>query len=136
MRRNTATLRKKLLNKLPSPHEKLLRFIHNRMIEMAVLAENGHDFRVIRDLQVLKMGDLAIAAVPGEPFLAVGEEVRAKAKAKFPIAVSVANGDAGYYPTREMFEQYPSIFDCDDFGAFGFYEVWFGPGMHRPKFKP
>ena len=126
----------KLLKKLPSPHEKLLRFIHNRMIEMAVLAENGHDFRVIRDLQVLKMGDLAIAAVPGEPFLAVGEEVRAKAKSKFPIAVSVANGDAGYYPTREMFEQYPSIFDCDDFGAFGFYEVWFGPGMHRPKFKP
>ena len=38
--------------------------------------------------------------------------------------------------TREMFDKYPSVFDCDDFGAFGFYEVWFGPGMHRPKFKP
>jgi hypothetical protein len=126
----------KLLKKLPSPFEKLLNFIHDRMIEMAVLAENGHDFRVIRDLQVLKMGDLCVAAVPGEPFLAVGEEIRARSKAKFPLAVSVANGDAGYYPTREMFEQYPSIFDCDDFGAFGFYEVWFGPGLLRPKFKP
>ncbi len=126
----------KLLEKLPSPHEKLLKYIHDRMIEMAVLAEHGHDFRVIRDLQVLKMGDLAVAAVPGEPFLAVGEEIRAKAKAKFPLAVSVANGDAGYYPTREMFEQYPTMFDCDDFGAFGFYEVWFGPGLLRPKFKP
>ena len=126
----------KLLKKLPSPFEKLLNFIHDRMIEMAVLADNGHDFRVIRDLQVLKMGDLSVAAVPGEPFLAVGEEIRAKAKAKFPIAVSVANGDAGYYPTREMFEQYPSIFDCDDFGAFGFYEVWFGPGLLRPRFQP
>ena len=126
----------KLLEKLPSPHEKLLRYIHDRMIEMAVLAERGHDFRVIRDLQVLKMGDLSVSAVPGEPFLAVGEEIRAKSKAKFPIAVSVANGDAGYYPTREMFEKYPSIFDCDDFGAFGFYEVWFGPGLLRPKFKP
>ena len=126
----------KLLKKLPSPHEKLLTYIHDRMIEMAVLAERGHDFRIIRDLQVLKMGDLSISAVPGEPFLAVGEEVRAKSKAKFPLAVSVANGDAGYYPTREMFEQYPTIFDCDDFGAFGFYEVWFGPGLLRPKFKP
>ncbi len=126
----------KLLEKLPGPHEKLLTYMHDRMIEMAVLAENGHDFRVIRDLQVLKMGDLSVSAVPGEPFLAVGEAVRAGSKGKFPLAVSVANGDAGYYPTREMFEQYPSIFDSDDFGAFGFYEVWFGPGLLRPKFQP
>ena len=126
----------KLLAKLPSPFENLLNYMHDRMIEMAVLAERGHDFRVICDLQVLKMGDLSVAAVPGEPFLEVGEKIRAGAKAAFPLAVSVANGDAGYYPTREMFEKYPTVFDCDDFGAFGFYEVWFGPGMHRPKFKP
>lgn len=126
----------KLLEKLPNPFEKLIQYIHDRMIEMAVLAERGKDFRVFQDLQVLKMGDLSIFAVPGEPFLAVGEELRAKSDAKFPLAVSVANGDAGYYPTREMFEQYPSIFDNDDFGAFGFYEVWFGPGQLRPKYKP
>ena len=82
------------------------------------------------------MGDLSVSAVPGEPFLAVGEAVRAGSEGKFPLAVSVANGDAGYYPPREMFEQYPSIFDNDDFGAFGFYEVWFGPGLLRPKFQP
>lgn len=126
----------KLLAKLPSPFETLLRYTHDRMQEMAVLADRGHDFRVLRDLQVLRMGDLEIMAVPGEPFLAVGEALRENANVKFPIAVSVANGDAGYYPTREMFEKYPNIFCCDDFGAFGFYEVWFGPGLHRPKFKP
>jgi len=126
----------RLLRKLPNPHEKLLRYIHDRMIEMATLADAGHEFRVIRDLQALRMGDLAVYAVPGEPFLAVGEALRAGSPARFPLAVSVANGDAGYYPTRAMFEQYPTIFDCDDFGAFGFYEVWFGPGLHRPKFKP
>ena len=126
----------RLLAKLPNEFERLLRYIHDRLLEMAVLAERGHDFRVIRDLQVLKMGDLKIYAVPGEPFLAVGEALRAGSDAKFPLAVSVANGDAGYYPTREMFEQYPDMFCCDDFGAFGFYEVWFGPGMHRAKFKP
>ena len=113
----------------------LTQFIHDRMTEMAVLKDRGHDFRVIRDLQVLKMGALSFFAIPGEPFLAVGEELREKSVNAFPVAVSVANGDAGYYPTQEMFEMYPSIFDCDDFGAFGFYEVWFGPGLLRPKFQ-
>lgn len=126
----------RLLAKLPSPFETLLRYTHDRMLEMAELSDRGHDFRILRDLQVLRMGDLEIMAVPGEPFLAVGEELRRQASAAFPLAVSVANGDAGYYPTREMFEQYPNIFCCDDFGAFGFYEVWFGAGLHRPKFKP
>ncbi len=132
-----------LISKVPnryarpqSQEERLLFFTHDRLLEMAILAERGKDFRVMRDLQTIRMGDLAIYAVPGEPFLAVGEELRARSPFKFPIAVSVANGDAGYFPTPEMFAQYPSIFSCDDFGAFGFYEVWFGQGMHRPKFKP
>ena len=60
----------------------------------------------------------------------------AKAESRFPLALSVANGDSGYFPDREMFERYPSVFDCDDFGAFGFYEVWFGPGQLRAKYKP
>ncbi|MBR2439409.1 MAG: hypothetical protein IKB25_04370 [Lentisphaeria bacterium] len=126
----------KLLKKLPSPFETLLHYTHDRMIEMAVLAEQGKEFRILRDLQVLKMGDISVSAVPGEPFLALGEALCSGANASFPMAVSVANGDAGYYPTAEMFRQYPDIFCCDDFGAFGFYEVWFGAGLHRPKFKP
>ena len=117
-------------------NEKLLNFIHDRMIEMAVLAENGHDFRLIRDFQVLRMGDLEIFAIPGEAFLAIGEELMSRSDAVFPIALSVANGDAGYFPDEEMFAKYPNITDCDDFGAFGFYEVWFGPGQLRAKFKP
>ncbi len=126
----------KLLAKLPSEHGILLQYIHDRMIEMAVMAEHGHDFRAVHDLQVLRMGDLAIYAIPGEPFLALGETVMKEAPFVFPLAVSVANGDAGYFPTPEMFERYPDPFCCDDFGAFGFYEVWFGPGLLRPKFKP
>ncbi|MFA7184716.1 MAG: hypothetical protein WC082_07485, partial [Victivallales bacterium] len=126
----------KLLAKLPSEYGVLLQYVHDRMLEMAVLAEQGHDFRVIRDFQVLRMGDLAVYAIPGEPFLAVGGTLMSEAPFKFPLAVSVANGDAGYFPTKAMFEKFPTAFDCDDWGAFGFYEVWFGPGLHRPKFKP
>ena len=133
----------KIISKVPDRYarpgnqeERLLFFTHACLLEMAILAERGKEFKVVRDLQTVRMGDLAIYAVPGEPFLAVGEDLRARSPFKFPIAVSVANGDAGYFPTPEMFAQYPSIFSSDDFGAFGFYEVWFGQGMHRPKFKP
>lgn len=115
---------------------KLLNFIHDRMIEMAVMAERGHDFRVIRDLQIVRMGELEIFAIPGEAFLVIGEELMKRASVKFPLALSVANGDSGYFPDKEMFARYPSVYDSDDFGAFGFYEVWFGPGQLRPKFKP
>ncbi len=115
---------------------KLLNFIHDRMIEMAVMAERGHDFRVIRDLQIIRMGELEIFAIPGEAFLVIGEELMEKARVKFPLALSVANGDSGYFPDKEMFARYPSVYDSDDFGAFGFYEVWFGPGQLRAKFKP
>ena len=115
---------------------KLLNFIHDRMIEMAVLAERGHDFRVIRDLQIIRMGEVEIFAIPGEAFLSIGEELMSRARSNFPLVLTVANGDSGYFPDREMFERYPSVYDSDDFGAFGFYEVWFGPGQLRPKFKP
>lgn len=127
---------RKLLDKLPSKHEVLLRYIHDRMLEMAVMAEHGHDFRVFQDLQALRMGDLTIYAVPGEPFFSLGENLMEKAASPFALAVSVANGDAGYLPTPELFKQYPDPFCCDDYGAFGFYEVWFGPGLLRAKFKP
>jgi len=116
--------------------ESLLFYAFARLNEMAVLAERGHDFRVIRDLQALRMGDLAVYAVPGEPFLAMGEEIRERSPFKFPLAVSVANGSGGYFPTPEMFEQYPSFLSSDDLGAFGFFEVWSGFFALRATYKP
>ena len=131
------SIAKKLLAKLPSEHGKLLQYIHDRMIEMAVMADRGHDFRVFHDLQVLRMGDLSVFAVPGEPFLALGEALVRRASSPFAMAVSLANGgDAEYLPPPELFQQYPDPFCCEDFGAFGFYEVWFAPGQLRAKFKP
>lgn len=128
---------KKLLAKLPSEHGKLLQYIHDRMLEMAAMADRGYDFRVFHDLQVLRMGDFSLFAVPGEPFLSLGEALMQRASSPFAMAVSLANGgDAEYLPPPELFQQYPDPFCCDDFGAFGFYEVWFGPGQLRAKFKP
>ena len=125
----------KLLAKPPDEFERLRVFMSDRLREMAVLADRGHDFRVFQDLQVLKMGDLEVCAIPGEPFLATGEEIMTRSRAAFPIVVSVANGHCGYLPTLEMFRQYPDILCCDDFGAFGFFEVWFGPAALRAKYR-
>ena len=61
--------------------------------------------------------------------LSLGKDV----EEKLPFtAFRYASGVLAFYVHGHMF----AFFDCDDFGAFGFYEVWFGPGMHRPKFKP
>ena len=116
--------------------KKLSDYIGDRLTEMAALAECGHDFRVLRDLQAMKMGDLALYSIPGEAFLNAGKMLMERSDAGFPVAISVANGHAGYLPSREMFEQYPDMCSGEDFGRFGFYEVWFGPGSLRAKFKP
>ncbi|MDD3695442.1 MAG: hypothetical protein PHG44_05685 [Lentisphaeria bacterium] len=125
----------RLLAKLPSPHAALLQYMHDRMLEMAVLKDQGHKFACRQDLQYLGMGDLALFAIPGEPFIALGEKIMQEAKSRFPLALSCANGAAGYFPSPEMFARYPEQLCCDDYGAFGFYEVWFGPSKHRAKLK-
>ncbi len=126
----------KLRNNSSFSSDGLMSYIHARMLEMAVLAEKGHEFRVILDLQTIRAGDLQVYAVPGEPFYATGEALRTGSTAPFPLVVSVANGHGGYFPTRAMFEQNPTCFSSHDWGAFGFYEVWFGVASHRPKYKP
>ena len=64
-------------------------------------------------LQVLRIGDLAIAAIPFETFAETGLEL--KAKAPFPAAftIELANGSFGYLPTPQQHR-------------WGGYETWLG----------
>lgn len=133
LRRRAESLRQKASS---SEFATLLQYTFDRMIEMAILAEKGNSFQVIEDLQTIRAGDLQIYAIPGEPFLAVGEKLMIQSDVSFPLAVSVANGSAGYLPTPEMFKNFPTYDCCDDWGAYGFYEVWFTYGNLQPKFKP
>ena len=62
-------------------------------------------------LQVVRIGDLGIAAVPFETFTETGLEIRKRSPFKPTFTVSLANGSFGYLPTPEQH-------------AMGGYETW------------
>lgn len=64
-------------------------------------------------LQVLKIGDLGIAAVPFETFSETGLEIKMKSPFAQTFTIALANGTYGYLPTPEQH-------------ALGGYETWLG----------
>jgi len=66
------------------------------------------------EVQVLRINDVALAAIPGELFVELGLRIKARAWPAKALVVSCANGRLGYLPTREAFDR-------------GGYETTFGP---------
>lgn len=64
-------------------------------------------------LQVLKIGELGIGAMPFEPFCEIGLEFKKRANCKPAFIVELANGCYDYLPTPEQH-------------ALGGYETWLG----------
>jgi hypothetical protein len=62
-------------------------------------------------VQALRIGDLGICALPGEPFCQTGLDIKAKSPFKPTMMVGMANDYAGYLPTEEQH-------------ALGGYETW------------
>jgi hypothetical protein len=62
-------------------------------------------------LQVFRIGDLGIAAIPFETFTETGLELKAKSPLKPTFTISLANGSYGYLPTPEQHQ-------------IGGYETW------------
>jgi len=54
-------------------------------------------------LQVLKLGKIAFCAVPGEPFVEIGLELKKLQGYEMIIPVALANGYFGYIPLQECF---------------------------------
>jgi neutral ceramidase len=64
-------------------------------------------------MQVFRIGDLGIAAIPFETFTETGLELKAKSPTKATFVIELANGGYGYLPTPEQHE-------------LGGYETWLG----------
>jgi neutral ceramidase len=62
-------------------------------------------------IQALKIGDLAIVAIPCEVFVEIGLDLKAKSPFKPTFTIELANGYNGYLPTKEHHE-------------LGGYETW------------
>jgi hypothetical protein len=77
--------------------------------ETVLLAEYPAEVPVI--LQALRVGDLAIAAIPCEVFADIGLELKRRSPLRPAFVISLANGYHGYLPTPEHH-------------ALGGYETW------------
>ncbi|MEZ6131019.1 MAG: hypothetical protein R3C59_20300 [Planctomycetaceae bacterium] len=64
-------------------------------------------------LQVLRIGDLAISAIPFEVFVEIGLDLKEQTPFKDTFTIELANGSYGYLPTPEQHE-------------LGGYETWLG----------
>ena len=77
--------------------------------ETIQLADWPEQFRT--PVQALRIGDLGICALPGEPFCQTGLDLKAKSPFKPTFLVGMANDYAGYLPTEDQH-------------ALGGYETW------------
>ncbi|MGD2104699.1 MAG: neutral/alkaline non-lysosomal ceramidase N-terminal domain-containing protein [Anaerolineae bacterium] len=64
-----------------------------RLVE--ALADRDH---VATQVQVIRIGDLVYAGLPGEPFSRVVLDLKARSSAKATAVISYANDDVGYFP--------------------------------------
>ena len=62
-------------------------------------------------VQAMQIGELALCALPGEPFCQTGLDIKAKSPFKPTMLIGMANDYAGYLPTEEQH-------------ALGGYETW------------
>jgi neutral ceramidase len=56
-------------------------------------------------VQVLRIGEAAWVALPGEFFVEFGLEIKRRSPARVTFVVGLANGSVGYVPTEEAFAQ-------------------------------
>jgi neutral ceramidase len=104
--REVADAREKL-EKAPQGPLQLLEDIYAR--ETLQLATWPDRFSTV--VQALRIGDLGICALPGEPFAQTGLNIKAKSPFKNTMMIGMANDYAGYVPTEEQH-------------ALGGYETW------------
>ncbi len=72
------------------------------------------------EVQALRIGELFVAAVPGEPFVELGLEIRAALKGRPVFPIGISNGHAGYVPTVRAHEE-------------GGYETWLAKSSFLDK---
>jgi neutral ceramidase len=98
---------RQIVAKAGGPVMKTLEQIYAR--ETVLLSEYPKEVEVI--LQAMRIGDLAIVAIPCEVFAEIGLEIKQKSPFKPTFTVELANGYNGYLPTPEQH-------------ALGGYETW------------
>ena len=71
------------------------------------------------EVQVLRIGEVALVGLPGENFSASGLALKQRSPARHTFVAGLANDAIGYMPTREAFDQ-------------GGYEATVGSTFYEP----
>ena len=90
---------------------KLPRLAEHYARKVLALAEREETLNV--PLQALRIGDLAVCAIPFETFAEIGLELKKRSPFPRTMVIGIANGSNGYLPTPAQHE-------------LGGYETWFG----------
>jgi len=85
-----------------------------RIVEEALIQIDRGCEPVLGEVQVMRLGDVAIVGLPGEPFVDLGLEIKERAAAPHSFVTGYANDYLGYFATPAAWEQ-------------GGYEVGHGP---------
>lgn len=96
----------------------LERFYANRVLQRAAAPAE-----VSVPLQALRIGDVLLLTIPGEPFAETGLELKAKSPLPLTMVLGLTNGYFGYLPTP------PQI-------RLGGYETWVGTNRLEPEAVP
>ena len=104
----------------------------NRIDEMIQRIKKGDDLTKSHDFQVLRIGELSFLFIPGEYFIEDGNYIMENSDAEYAFAVTVANGNGGYYPSENCMKRYPRP-GGGTYG-FGYYEIYGYPQSHSYKY--
>jgi len=80
----------------------LQRQLRNGEALVEALARGETSFAIPLEAQALAIGDVAIVGLPGEIFVEIGRAVMERSPFPRTIAISHANGSAGYIPTADQ----------------------------------
>jgi neutral ceramidase len=72
------------------------------------------------EVQVLRLGDLCLAAVSGEPFFEIGERIRRSSPGRNTWALGYCNAYSGYLPTQRAFQE--GGYEVSD--SFRYLDTW------------
>jgi len=71
------------------------------LVDLAATCEREPDYSY--EVQVIRIGDVAVLALDGEPFVEAQLAIKLSSPAKYTLVAHNSNGSAGYVPTREAF---------------------------------
>lgn len=72
--------------------------------ETLILLDRG-DAPIPAEVQVIRIGDIALVALPGEPFVEFGLEIKQRSKAQQTFVIGYANDWLGYFATPQAWQQ-------------------------------